>query len=74
MWQFVDEQRSNKHLPPLAEEDIPHFVDNLFRERLGQLNGEYAHVINSSPVLNIWKDSYLKKTPCIQRLTAFYSR
>ncbi|MDU0353945.1 hypothetical protein RS130_08395 [Paraglaciecola aquimarina] len=66
----IDTERNNKNLPSIDEEDIPRIAQTMFNEDLAIIYDEYEGLLDESRVIQQWNDSYLQKTPCLEKLIA----
>ncbi|MCV2884931.1 hypothetical protein OE749_09505 [Aestuariibacter sp. AA17] len=68
----IDASRLTKKLPPIDYENYPRIAYANFNESLGQLYARNAKTLRqNSRVVSLWSDTYLQKTPCVERLTLF---
>ncbi|MCV2884932.1 hypothetical protein OE749_09510 [Aestuariibacter sp. AA17] len=70
---FINKYRAQIKLSPIENEDYPRIAYANFNERLALIYGLNAKTLRqNSRVVSLWSDTYLKKTPCIERITLIY--
>jgi len=69
---MINKERSAINLPTIEEQEFPHIADIVFEEQLAMAYAEYGHLLDSQRTFSQWNKSFLKKTPCINRLIARY--
>jgi hypothetical protein len=69
-YEDVNKARILKALPSFEEIDEPKIAGIHYAESLMVLYDEYGDAMGGSNTPPIWKNTYLKKTPCVTRLIA----
>jgi hypothetical protein len=72
-YERVDKARIAKGLPSFEEIDDPKIAQINYAETLSSLYNQYAEVLNDRTFPSSWKETYLKKTPCVARHIAMHN-
>jgi hypothetical protein len=69
----VNKRRINRGLPSFEEIDEPKIAQIHYAETLSSYYRDYATLLEGNTLPSSWKDTYLEKTPCVERRIAMHN-